>query len=157
VIDVVLAQAVHITSVVVWIGGVGFLTTVLLPAIRRSHMPAERLTAFLQFEGSFVGQARIAVALVGLSGIYMVHQLGLWGLFYVARSWWMHAMVSLWLTFAVMLFILEPFYFHRRWEALAQNDATGQAFAKLQRLHQRLFFLSLTVVFAASAGAHGVF
>jgi hypothetical protein len=69
----------------------------------------------------------------------------------------MHAMVSLWLTFAVMLFILEPFYFHRRWEALAQNDATGQAFAKLQRLHQGLFFLSLTVVFAASAGAHGVF
>ena len=155
--NVVLAQALHITSVVFWIGGVGFLTTVVLPSIRRSHLPAERLAAFLQFEGSFVAQARIAVALVGLSGIYMVHQLSLWRLFYDARSWWMHAMVCLWLIFAVMLFILEPFYFHRRWEASARNDAAGQAFARLQRLHQLLLFVSLTVVFAASAGAHGVF
>ena len=32
--DIVLARVVHVLAVVLWIGGVGMVTTVLLPAIR---------------------------------------------------------------------------------------------------------------------------
>ena len=33
--DFILARAVHVLSVLLWIGGVAFVTTVLLPAVRR--------------------------------------------------------------------------------------------------------------------------
>jgi hypothetical protein len=35
--DVTIARALHVVSVVIWIGGVGFVTTVLLPAVRRQR------------------------------------------------------------------------------------------------------------------------
>ena len=34
--DIVLARILHVLSVVLWIGGVSMVTTILLPAIRRS-------------------------------------------------------------------------------------------------------------------------
>jgi hypothetical protein len=33
--DVTVARALHVLSIVLWIGGVGFVTTVLLPGVRR--------------------------------------------------------------------------------------------------------------------------
>jgi uncharacterized membrane protein len=33
--DIAVPRAFHVASVVLWIGGVGFVTTVLLPAVRR--------------------------------------------------------------------------------------------------------------------------
>jgi hypothetical protein len=35
--DIVIARIVHVLAVVLWIGGVGFVTTVLFPAVRRSE------------------------------------------------------------------------------------------------------------------------
>jgi uncharacterized membrane protein len=36
--DVTLARAIHVLAIVLWIGGVGLVTTVLLPAVRRFKM-----------------------------------------------------------------------------------------------------------------------
>jgi hypothetical protein len=41
-----IARALHVVAVVLWIGGVGFVTTVLLPAVRRLKTPAERVGFF---------------------------------------------------------------------------------------------------------------
>ena len=38
--DLVLARAIHVTAVVFWIGGVGFVTWVVMPALRASERPA---------------------------------------------------------------------------------------------------------------------
>jgi hypothetical protein len=39
---------------------------------------------------------------------------------YIAgRLWWMHVMVCVWLLFAFVLFIAEPFILHRRFRCLA--------------------------------------
>jgi uncharacterized membrane protein len=35
--DIAIARALHVVSVVVWIGGVTFMTTIVLPSIRRSE------------------------------------------------------------------------------------------------------------------------
>src|SRR5690606_20201823 len=50
-------------------------------------------------ERRFVWQARIATVLVAASGIYIVAELELWDRFLSIRSWWMHAMVLVWLIF----------------------------------------------------------
>ncbi|MFI4976032.1 MAG: hypothetical protein ACHP84_15940 [Caulobacterales bacterium] len=152
-----LAIAVHVVAIVAWIGGVSFVTTVLMPAIRRAHDPSERLGVFLRYENAFAWQARISVAATGLSGLYLVWRLGAWERFTHAEFWWMHAMVLLWLIFAVMLFALEPLVLHRRLAASARTEDAGPAFARMERMHRVLLGLSLVTVFAAAGGAHGLF
>jgi len=43
---VVLARALHVLAVVIWIGGVAMVTTVILPAVRRGDLGADGLKAF---------------------------------------------------------------------------------------------------------------
>ena len=60
--DLAIAPLVHVVAVTMWIGGVAFVTTVAMPAIRRLHLPDARLAAFHAFEGPFAGQARRPVS-----------------------------------------------------------------------------------------------
>ena len=72
--DVTIARALHVVSVVLWIGGVAFVTTVLLPAVRRLKAPQERMQLFDQIEQRFAWQARVSTAIVGLTGFYMLYR-----------------------------------------------------------------------------------
>jgi uncharacterized membrane protein len=152
--DVIIARALHVLAVVIWIGGVSMVTTVLLPAVRRGSLGENRLQAFQAIERRFVWQARAAEIVVGLTGLYMTARLALWDRFRSAEFWWMHAMVGLWLLFAFLLFVAEPLILHRhfRKKAAAQPDL---AFAWLGRAHLALLLLSLITVFGAVAGSQG--
>ena len=153
-IDVIAARALHVLFVVIWIGGVSMVTTVVLPALRRGDLGPNRLEAFKAFEGRFVWQARVAILLVGLTGFYMTWRLDLWYRFGTAAFWWMHAMVCLWLLFAVLLFVAEPLIIHRRFRHWATVQPET-AFARLHRGHWVLLVLSLITVGAAVAGSQG--
>jgi uncharacterized membrane protein len=152
--DVAIARTLHVLAVVIWIGGVSMATTVMLPAVRRGDLGKDPLRAFDAIEHRFVWQARFAVLVVGLSGLYMIWRLDLWDRFQSATFWWMHAMVGVWFLFAFFLFVAEPFIlqrYFRRWAA-AQPEA---AFARLHRAHWVLLVLSLVTIFGAVAGSHG--
>lgn len=151
---IVLARALHVLAVIVWIGGVAMATTVVLPAVRAGGLGPDRRAAFNAVEHRFVWQARTGVLLVGLTGFYMVAALGLWDRFESVSFWWMHAMVCVWLLFAFILFIAEPFVLHRHFERWSRNSPET-AFAWLHRIHWVLLFLSLVTVFGAVAGSHG--
>jgi uncharacterized membrane protein len=129
--DVIAARALHVIAVVIWIGGVAMATTVMLPAVRRRALGPNPLQAFEAFERRFVWQARAALIVVGLTGFYMTSRLNLWGRFQLSEFWWMHAMVFLWLLFAFVLLVAEPFIIHRRFHTWA-TAAPDAAFARLQ-------------------------
>jgi uncharacterized membrane protein len=152
--DVVIARALHVLAIVVWIGGVMMATTVVLPAVRRGDLGSDRLKAFQAIEHRFVWQARTAVIVVGLTGFYMLARLDLWGRFQSAQFWWMHAMVCMWLLFALTLFVIEPFILHRYFHKWA-TSAPDVAFAWLHRAHWILLVLSLVTIFGAVAGSQG--
>lgn len=149
-----LARALHVLGVVMWIGGVGMATTVAIPAARRGDLGADRLAAFQAIEHRFVWQARAAVLLVGATGLYMIAKLDLWDRFREPGFWWMHAMVCVWLIFALMLFVGEPLVLHRRFPSWVERYPEG-AFAWLHRAHVVLLALGLVTVFGAVAGTHG--
>ena len=107
----VAARALHVLVVVLWIGGVSLVTTVVVPAVRRHELGADAFAAFQAIERRFVWQARAAIVIVGATGFSMVAQDDLWYRFREAEFWWMHAMVGLWLLFAIGLFVAEPFFF----------------------------------------------
>jgi uncharacterized membrane protein len=152
--DVVIARALHVLSVVVWIGGVSMATTAILPAVRRGELGEHGPQAFLMIEHRFGWQARSAVLLAGLTGLYMTWRLDLWDRFRMAAFWWMHAMVGLWLLFAFILFIVEPFILHhpfQRWS----RARPGMAFAWLHRAHWILLLLAVITIAGAVAGSQG--
>lgn len=152
--DVILARALHVLGVVLWIGGVAFVTTVLLPSVRRLKSPDERVEFFEAIEGRFARQARFTTLLVGASGFYLAHAWNLWERFRLAGFWWMHAMVLTWAIFTLMLFVLEPLFLHRKLLAMSRTEPEG-TFRRIERMHWALLALSLVTVLGAVAGAHG--
>ena len=151
--DLVIARALHVLSVVLWIGGVAMVTLVLVPAVKSEPDAFKR---FESIERRFATQSRITVLLAGLTGFYMVWRLDLWARFAELRFWWMHAMVAVWLIFMAMLFVLEPFVLHDRLRSRASRDPRGTMLL-IQRLHWVLLILSLITVAGAVAGSHGAF
>lgn len=149
------ARAIHVLFVVLWIGGVAFVTTVLLPAVRRLKAPHERMQLFDHIERRFAVQARISTTFVGLTGFYMLYRFDMWERFRQVGFWWIHAMVVVWLLFTAMLFILEPVVLHR-W-LLAQSASKPEiVFNRIERLHRILLFISLITVLGAVMGSHGL-
>ncbi len=150
----IIARALHVLGVVLWIGGVAMVTTVLLPATRRLKTPQERVEFFSAIEHGFAFQARITTVLTGASGLYLVYRLDLWQRFARFEYWWMHAMVLLWALFTLMLFVLEPLFLHRWFIERATRDPDS-TFVLVVRLHWVLLGLSLATVAGAAAGSHG--
>ena len=150
----IIARALHVLGVVLWIGGVGFVTTVLLPAVRRLKDPHERVAFFEAIEGRFAWQARGTTLLVGLTGFHLTHAWDLWDRFADPGYWWMHAMVLVWIIFTAMLFVLEPLFLHR-WFLKRATEAPESTFALIQALHWLLLAVSLITVLGAVAGSHG--
>lgn len=152
--DFTLARVIHVVAVLFWIGGVAFVTLVVLPSIRAMHPPAERLAAFDRIEGRFAPQARIWVLLAGASGLWMLWRAQMWDRFADPAFWWMHAMLLVWLAFATMLFVIEPFFLHRRMSA---SPDPVRDFARMHRVHNILLFASIIAVIGAVGGSHGLF
>jgi len=153
--DVTIARVLHVFGVVLWIGGVGFVTTILLPAVRRFKQPTERAEFFDAIERRFASQARFTTALVGLSGLYMLVRFDLWDRFGKLAYWWMHAMIAVWLIFTAMLFIVEPIFLHHP-RSDRSTEQAEKTFGRQQVLHWMLLILSLITIIGAVAGSHGL-
>ncbi|HTN60450.1 MAG TPA: hypothetical protein VL147_02710 [Devosia sp.] len=151
--DFMIARVIHITSIVLWIGGVAFVTTVAMPAISRGTPPEERLSGFHRFESGFARQARVWVALAGLSGFWMVWRAGLWDRFGQPQFWWMAAMVAVWTMFAMMLFVFEPLVIHKR---MRHSSTPAADFRRMEIMHRILLAASLVTVIGAAGGSHGL-
>jgi len=150
----VLARALHVIAVVMWIGGVAFVTTVLIPSIKRIPDKGDRLALFEKLEGKFSFQAKATTLITGASGYYMLHVMDAWSRYQYLEYWWMHLMTLVWTIFTLVLFVLEPLVLHRWFMAEAIKDSDN-AFLWLHRMHTVLLSLSIIAIFGAVAGSHG--
>ena len=152
--DFALARAVHVLSLVHWIGGVAVVTTIILP--RASKLPDAELAIaeFEAFERRFASQARISVLLAGASGVYMLMKLDAWDHLRYASFWWLHLMIAVWAIFALMIYVLEPLLMHRLFRSYALQHKNS-AFALVLRLHVFALLVSALAIVAGVLGAHG--
>jgi putative copper export protein len=149
--DLALARALHVLAVLHWIGGLSFVTLVVLAG---REPPEAILARFLSAERRFAPQARIAVLLAGASGLWLVRGLDLWWRFAEPGFWWMHAMVGVWLLFALALFLAEPLFLHAWFERFSAREP-ARALALARRFHRLLLAASLLTVVGAVAAVHG--
>jgi uncharacterized membrane protein len=152
--DLSLARAIHVLSLIHWIGGVSVVTTIVLPNARRLPDAAVAVAAFEAFESRFARQARVSILLAGLSGVYMLMKLDAWNLFAHASFWWLHLMVAVWFLFALMIYVLEPLAIHRLFRDYALRNK-DHAFAVAARLHAIMLAISALAIGAGVLGAHG--
>jgi uncharacterized membrane protein len=130
----VLARVVHIVAIVLWIGGVAFVTTVLIPSLRALDGKENRLQLFERLEGRFALQAKVTTLLTGLSGLWMLDYLNAWSRYLDAQFWLLHLMTIIWFIFTLVLFVLEPLFLHTLFHRLAEKDS-DVAFQKIQFMH----------------------
>jgi uncharacterized membrane protein len=149
-----LARAIHVLALVHWIGGVAIVTTIVLPAALKLPDALEAVAAFERFERRFAAQVRISIALVGLSGLYLLYAYDAWDRFEYLSFWWLHLMVAVWALFAVMVYVLEPLLIHRVFHEFALRDKK-QAFAVAIYLHAAALIVSAVAIGAGVLGAHG--
>lgn len=152
--DLAIARALHVVSVVHWIGGVFFVTFVVLPGLWRIDAD-KRVALFDAIERRFAFQARLSTLLAGLSGFYMLARMDGWHQLTDVRTWWIPAMLALWAVFTLMLFVLEPLILHRWFEERAARDADG-TFALVLRMHRILATVAAVIVIGGVAGVHGL-
>ncbi len=150
----IFARTLHILGVVIWIGGVAFVTTILIPSLKEVKNSKNQLELFELFEGRFAFQARIVTVITGASGYYMLDYMNAWDRYQEPIFWWMHLMTFIWIVFTIVLFILEPLILHRWFREQAIKNSES-AFAWLHIMHKVLLTLSLLAVMGAVAGSHG--
>jgi hypothetical protein len=146
----IVARAIHVLALVVWIGGVWLMTTVLLPAMRQKP-PEEWIREFHAIEHRFAPQAWVAMLLVLLSGLYMLYQYDLWHRFADRYHWWMHFMVGVWLLFVLESLIIRR-TLHKRAAATLQTTPI-----RILLMHRVILALSILAIFAAIGGSRGLF
>jgi uncharacterized membrane protein len=152
--DLALARAIHVLALVHWIGGLGVVTTIVLPQARALPGAQDAVAAFEAFERRFASQVRISILLVGLSGLYMLAKFDAWDRFQYAAFWWLDLMVIVWMLFALMVYVLEPLVLHRRFREFALHDK-NRAFAAATGFHAVALLISAVAVVAGVLGAHG--
>lgn len=152
--EMVLARAVHVLGVILWIGGVAMVTTVLLPAVKLMKKPQERVAFFEKIEGKFAWQARFTTLITGGTGFFLVHRLDAWDRYTMPEYWWLPAMTMIWVLFTLMLFVLEPLFLHA-WFIRRATEEPEKVFHIIHRMHWVLLTLSLLTVFGAMVGSHG--
>ena len=151
--DVAVALALHVLAVIHWIGGLAFVTLIVLPLGRLHSTGDEGLTLFDSLERRFATQVRFSVPLAGATGLWITSRTDLWGRFADPHFWWMSAMLGLWLVFMLMVFVLEPLL-HERFQQQARIDPAA-TLRRITHLHAFLLTLAALTIIGAVAGAHG--
>lgn len=147
----IIARTLHVFAIVIWIGGVAFVTTILLPELKK--MP-NKLDLFEKLEGRFAPQARVTTLIAGASGYFMLGFMNAWDRYQQLQFWWLHLMTLVWAIFSLVLFVLEPFFLHHWFKEQALKNSEN-AFMWLHRMHKVLLSLSIIAVLGAVAGSHG--
>jgi uncharacterized membrane protein len=146
VMDYVIALTVHVVSVVIWIGGVAFVTLVTFPMILRMDKSLEMVMVFQGVEHRFGKIAKVMVILAGLSGFYLIYIKGL------SPGVWI--MMILWAVYASLLFGLEKMIFKKLFSKPEKQADMKTVFNALQVFHWVVLGLSLFAVAAGIYEAH---
>ena len=143
----VIALIIHVFSVVIWIGGVAFVTMITFPMIRRSENSLEQVLMFQGVEHRFSKVAKVMIVFAGLSGLLLVREKGF--------SFGVWLMMGLWTVYASLIFYLERLIFKKLFFRPSEKELDAKkVFFALQVFHWIILTLSFTAIAAGIWTAH---
>ncbi len=150
-----LLLTIHVIGVVIWIGGVAFVTIIVFPMIMRMEGSFEKMLFFQGVEHRFAKIAKACVVVVGITGFWLLYLANEWGILFTKGGIGPTLMLIIW---SVYLFILlfEGRLFKVIFKGEAQKD-TAKVFYRLAVFHWVVLSLSLTAVGIGVWSGHGWF
>jgi uncharacterized membrane protein len=148
-----ISAALHVMGVVIWIGGVAFVTIILFPMIQGMEDPFEKALLFQRVEHRFAKVARLMILVVGITGLYNLHQKGLYLLLPSRAGLWLDLMIGVFVAYALLIFGLEKALFKRIFKDIKRMDA-DQVFFRMSAFHWVVLVLSLLAVGAGVIGTY---
>lgn len=145
--------AIHVLGVVIWIGGVAFVTMVVFPMIMRMEGSIEKMIFFQGVEHRFANIAKISVGVVGITGAWLLYLTGQWRTLFTAAGIAPTLMVIVW-TMYVFVLLFEAHLFKLIFRGEAQQD-TSKVFARLSAFHWVVLGLGLLAVAVGVWAGHG--
>jgi len=145
--------AVHVLGVVVWIGGVAFVTMIVFPMITRMEDSFEKVLFFQGIEHRFAGIAKSAVVVVGLTGGWLLYITGEWRILFSVAGIGPTLMLIVWMFYLFVL-LFEGRIFKMIFKGSAQQDSI-KIFSLLSRFHWVVLGLSLLTIGVGVWAGHG--
>ena len=145
--------AIHVLGVVIWIGGVAFVTMIVFPMLMRMEGSLEKMILFQGVERRFAKIAKISVAAVGITGAWMLQITGEWKTLFSAAGIGPTLMVIVW-TFYLLVLLFEGRLFKVLFRGEAQQD-TSKVFFRLSVFHWVVLGLSLLAIGVGVWAGHG--
>ena len=149
---------VHLLAVILWIGGLAFVTAIVLPMAIKTPDALQKVLTFQRVEHRFAPLAKWFNIITGISGFVMVWLMGWHELYFTKAGLALTFMTAVWVFWFVMLVGLEPIVIRKMLEKMAREsekmDIDG-IFRKVKTLHWLMVAISLAAVAAGAFFAHG--
>ncbi len=145
--------AVHVTTVVMWIGGVAFVTMIIFPLLLGMEDSFEKVLLFQRMENKFARQARIYAWTAGIAGGLLLYLTGEYRELFTMNAFGPTVMLVVWF-FYVMVLTFEKKIFGVLFSKPDKLDAS-KIFLSLNAFHWIILGISLSAVFIGVWTGHG--
>ncbi|NIO03877.1 MAG: hypothetical protein GTN74_04490 [Proteobacteria bacterium] len=133
----------HVLSIVVWIGGVAFVTAIVFPTLGSMEDSMAKVNFFMGFERRFQFLAKICVVIAGASGVLLFWQRGAFAALTSDEAFLLGYKFVIWLTFVVLLFGAEQRFMKI---LISEKTAPEKALRRLSIFHWVVLILSLIAI-----------
>jgi uncharacterized membrane protein len=137
---------IHVIGVIIWIGGVAFVTMVIFPMMYRTEGSLEKALLFQGVEHRFSGLVRWLIAIVGGTGFYLLSVKYGFSILSTQRGLGIVIMLFVW-TFYTAVLLLEKKIFGKIF-ADPETIDMDRALKMINAMH----WVLLTVSFSAVSG-----
>ncbi len=148
-----LLTAIHVITIILWIGGVAFVTINIFPILMRMEDSLEKVRYFQAVENRFARQARLYALVAGITGAIILFLENGWSGVLSRRGTGILLMLFAWLLY-VLILTFEKGIFKVLFKE-AQSEDVSKIFFKLNIFHWFILTVSFLAVFAGVYLGHG--
>lgn len=147
-----LLTALHVVTIVLWIGGVAFVTVIILPMLVTMEDSLEKVMLFQRVENKFARQARFYAWIAGVTGVILLYLTGEYKTLFSINGIGVTVMLIVWLIYTFILTFEK-----RIFKVLfSQKELdTAKIFRRLNIFHWFVLALSLAAIFIGVLSGHG--
>lgn len=150
-----LITALHMVTIVLWIGGVAFVTINIFPILLTMEDSLEKVMLFQRVENKFARQARFYAWTAGITGAILLYLTGEYKMLFSINGIGGTVMLIVWFIYTFIL-TFEKRIFKVLFSQPERLD-TARIFKRLNIFHWFVLGLSLVAVFIGVLSGHGGF
>jgi uncharacterized membrane protein len=144
---------IHVICVIIWIGGVAFVTLVIFPMMYQTEGSLEKALMFQRVEHKFAGMVRWLIGIVGITGFWLLSEKYGFSILAQGRAIGIDIMIFAWALYTTTL-LSEKKIFSKIFADPEKVDM-DKALKMINGMHWFLLFISFSAVAGGVWFGHG--